>query len=660
MKISRSLLWPAIAASVAASAAPAADPEPSTAAFEAAMRALDHQQASRIADALVSRHRFDHKEARADPLLSGLVGRLFLRRDHPATALPYLRHGDSPDLPPPLRIAVGFARAEAEEAVGEWPAAAATFERLLSLPLDPSQRFAARLGLGRVRLADDPAGALAAAEALAPSAPAGRRWEAELVAAQALSLLGRGPEAAAAAGRAWSDSAEADTQAAAPMRVALVRAGLAAAAGHRNALIAMLSAANASLNRLDTDLAEASPVCGDDGVLPGDFAILGAYTGVNATQWLTPIAASRPAAAAAFRKALAGRPLLETTGKPPGGLVFTIRCRTTPSSAYAPAHAADPWTQWFADRGLYFPMSLEPSLEDINRLSNEIAELTAKYGEGHPPIIPLQVSLLTMFDQRSRSEADVSEWQVLELRRKITAALAKAGGAEGFLPDLPAEAERARLEKAGAFELAMAVYRGSMERLVGTLPPPLAYDGLREWLKVDETLPDATRRRVTEALLGRIGGGPDDPIRRSLQRRLGAIARKSGDFAAARAAFAAAGLPKDSCAAVETTPELKEHGIADDDYPPDALVPNLTGATVLELDLGPDGRVAGHRIILATPSLVFDPLIRAKLPGFSLTPASERGRPRACRAVQQTIRWQLPEEEAEGPPRFAPATEAES
>jgi hypothetical protein len=661
MKIAKSLLWPALAASIATTAATAADPEASVAAFEAAMRDLDSRLASRTADALASRYRLDHKDAAPDPLLSGMSGRLFLERGQPATALPYLRHADAPDLPAPLRIAAGFARAEAEEAVGEWPAAAATFERLLALPLDPGQQLAARLGLGRVRLADDPSGALTAAEALAPAAPAGRRWEVELLAAQALSLLGRGAEADAAARRAWVDAAEAGMEAAAPMRVALVRAGLAAAAGRREPLIAMLSTANASVNGIDTDLVEATPVCGTEGLVPADFAILGAYTRLNTTQWLIPIAASRPAAAAAFRKALSGRRLLDTTGTPPGGVVFTIRCRTTPSSDYVPAFAADPLTQWFADRGLYFPLAAEPELEDINRLSNEIAELTAKYGEGHLAVLPLQVSLLMMLEQRASSETDVAEWQVVELRRKIAEALARAGGADGFAPDAQAEAERARLEKAGSFDQAMAIYRGSMERLIGTVPPDYAYSGLRLWLDGDHDLPEATRRRVIETLLKRIGGGPDDPVRRALQRRLGAVARKSGDIAAARAAFAAAGLPRDSCAVAETPPAMKEHGIVDDDYPPDAIAPNIAGATVLELDLGADGRVVGSRSILATPSLVFDPLIGTKVPGFSLTPASEGGRPRACRGLLQTIRWRMPEDKPAGPPRFAPtAPEDES
>lgn len=660
MRIVKFLLGPALAALVAASPAPAAEPEPSPAAFEAAMGGSDYRRAARIADALAARHRLVHKETRPDPLLSGIFGRLLLARGHASTALPYLRHSDSPDLPAAARIAAGLARAEAEEATGEWAAAAATFERLLALPLDAGQSFTARLGLGRVKLADDPAAALAAAEALAPAASAGRRWEAELVAAQALSLLGRAREADSAAGRAWLDSAEAGADSAAPMRVALVRAGLAAAAGRRDALIAMLSAANASINSVDSELAEAAPVCGTQGVAADDFAILGAYARLNSTQWLTPIAASRPVAAAAFRKALAGRPLLDTTGTPPGGVVFTIRCRAAAGADYVPAFASDPWTQWFADRGLYFPMYGEPDLENINRLSNEIAELTARHGADTLALTPLQVSLLMLLERRAASETDVAEWQVVDLRRRIGAALARAGGAEGFLPDAQAEEERARLDKAGSIEQALAIYRGSVERMIGKIPPLLAYGGMRQWFKDDRDLPEATRRRVTEALLARLSGGPDDPVRRALQRRLGAIAQKSGDLAAARAAFAAAGLPRDSCAVADTPPAMKEHGMSDEDYPPEAIAPNLAGVTVTELDLGADGRVAGSRIVLAAPSLLFDPLIRSKVAGFSHAPAGVGGRPRACRALLQTIRWRIPEEEADGPPRFAPAPDAES
>ncbi|HEX8263700.1 MAG TPA: hypothetical protein VF547_12590, partial [Allosphingosinicella sp.] len=161
MRIVKWLIGTAVAASVAASAASAAGPEPSVAAFEAAMLDLDYGRASEIADALASRHRLAQKETRPDALLSGLFGRLFLKRGLPAVALPYLQHADAPDLPAPQRLAAGFARAEAEEALGQWAAAAATLERLLPLPLDAEQRFEARLGLARVRLADDPRAAFA-------------------------------------------------------------------------------------------------------------------------------------------------------------------------------------------------------------------------------------------------------------------------------------------------------------------------------------------------------------------------------------------------------------------------------------------------------------------------------------------------------------------
>jgi hypothetical protein len=657
MSLRKILRGAAMAALVAATAAGAAEPAPSIAAYEAAMRDLDYRRAAREADALASRHRLDRREAGPDPLLSGVFGRLYMKRGEPGVALPYLRHGDSPSLPAAQRISAAFARAEAEEAVGEWTAAAATFERLLSLPLDRGQQLAARTGMARVRLADDPAAALAAARALASEAPAGRRWEPELVSAQAFSLLGRAAEAEAAASRAWADSSGAVAAEAGPMRVALVRAGLAAAAGRREPLIAMLSTANAGLNLADSDIASSAPVCGEGGVTPADYAIFAAYTRTDSAQWLAPVAASRPAAASLFRKAIAGRRLLAVTGAPPGGLVFTLRCRTEASADYTPPVADHPWPRWFADRGLYFVLAADTALESINRVANEIDALVARHGEAHPAAIPLRVSLVEMLERRASAEPDVSRSQVVELRRKVAAAMNKAGGADGLVPDAETEAERARLEQAGSLEQAVAIYRAGYERALTRMPPVFAYSAFREWGRLDTDLPEAIRRRIVESLLARIGGGPTDPMRRALQRRLGHLAREAGDMAGARAAFVAAGLRKDSCGATEKPPVQEEHGMSHDDYPPDALDPNLAGVTALELDLGADGRIVSSRAVLAAPSLLFDTVLESKVPGFRYAAATDRGRPRACRALQQTIRWRMPQEERAGPPMFAPVPE---
>ncbi len=97
--------------------------------------------------------------------------------------------------------------------------------------------------------------------------------------------------------------------------------------------------------------------------------------------------------------------------------------------------------------------------------------------------------------------------------------------------------------------------------------------------------------------------------------------------------------------------------MSDDDYPAEAIVPNIAGVSVLELDIGATGRVTDSRTILAAPSLVFDRVMESKLPGFRFAPAEDGGRPRACRALQQTIRWRMPEEEIPGPPLFSPVPE---
>jgi hypothetical protein len=107
---------------------------------------------------------------------------------------------------------------------------------------------------------------------------------------------------------------------------------------------------------------------------------------------------------------------------------------------------------------------------------------------------------------------------------------------------------------------------------------------------------------------------------------------------------------------LDEPPHVQEHGITAEDYPADVVKFGIEGETAFDATIGSDGRIAGSRLILSSPSLLFDPAIGARLPGFKLGLPSSAGKARTCRGYIQTVRWTLPDrdddEEDQGAPPF--------
>ena len=83
--------------------------------------------------------------------------------------------------------------------------------------------------------------------------------------------------------------------------------------------------------------------------------------------------------------------------------------------------------------------------------------------------------------------------------------------------------------------------------------------------------------------------------------------------------------------------------MSDDDYPPDALIGDLTGRSTLEFDLNPSGKLIAPRAIVALPPILFDEIVASQADGVVYHPAEVDGRPVACRAMTMAIRWKMPE-----------------
>jgi hypothetical protein len=620
-------------------------PVAALAAFDSALAAGEITDAARLHQAMLDARAIEDRPLRPDPLLASATGRLLLETGQVGAALEYLRTVDPAVLAPADRRTLLLARAKAEEAAGDRRAALAT---LRALPAESGGAGEeAALGIGRNLLPDDPAAALAQVRPVAASTDAARRLGAELIAAQAHGLLGDRASAAAAAARAWAGAADAPAAALAPMRTALVRAGLAAERGDRDAMLSMLGLAGAASLPVGRGIGASLPVCGEGGMRPDDRVTVGLYRSSVATEHVVPIAATRPAAAALMLDALAGRALIGADASVPAGTILTLRCQTVPSSNWsAPERAGDPWTRWFADRGFYFPVAQESSLETINRLSQRIDDAARRLGDEHPQLIPLRSALFGLLQMRAASDGDVEAWQIAGLEEKVTRAMRRLGGAEAVLPTEQMEADKKRVDAISDPAASRAAALEVLQSMMTQAPLDLAYAVFRD-LPPGEALSTADRIRAASALARRFEALPAaDPRRRAVHLRLAHLQRASGDPAAARAAVRAAGIAPGTCEAADVEPEagavLVSH-FSDEDYPAEAQRFGLSGLSQFEFDVSAAGKASNLRMVVSAAPLLFDAIVAEKVRQVSLTPAKVAGKARACRAASQSVTWRMPQ-----------------
>jgi hypothetical protein len=633
----------AAAAALAAGAAfaappPAAAPADPVGAFEAAMAKDDSEGAARAIDPLIDARRRKDMPLRPDPLLSGLVGRMYLPHA-PGAAEAFLAFADGPGVPPRQRALAGLGLAAAREAQGETDAALAALAKVDPAELTAEERGRVAVARARLLLTRDPAAARAAAAAVQEAGPA--LWEAELVAAEAASLLGDPAAARAAAARAWAAAGEARPQDYAPVRVAAVRAALAAAAGDTQGSLAMLNAAGAARAAFTARIAELLPVCGEAGLTGADEATFAVVAGPERLPQLIPVAASRPLAARRLFDALAGAAVVSEVSEGLIGDTLRVRCRTAPSAAWdPPARGPEPVSTWFASRGLYATLRNGDAEALINDIGNDVERLSASLGDDHPALIPLHFRLAELLRLRAQESGDVEAWQVERLLSKAAAGMAATGGAEGLYETDAQRQEDRRAAAATDFEQGLALVRAVALKRLGEMAAPYAYPFLMGWLGKDKTLPDATKRLAIETVAKGIAD-PADPRRRTLDLLRLRLDAKSDPAAAARDRRALA-LPPDVCAGADADIDVKSHPFTDETYAAEALRYSLQGASAMELTLDAGGRVTGHRILVSAPAGLFDEEIAKAAPVMELTPPVFAGKPRGCRGYVQTVTWKMP------------------
>lgn len=620
--------------------------------FDRAMRASQLKDAGSIIDRLIVKRTPPDGQPRRDALLNAMMGRLYFAAHQDLPAASYLANAPLEQLPSELRAETALARGRTLEFRGDTRSALAAFREIAVGDVNEAQRRQATLGVARQMLAANPSAARDQVLALSNGPAASDRWQARYLVALASSLLGDGATAARMADAAWSDAASAPPNDLAPLHVATLRAGLAAARNDLVAERAMLTASNGLAASTSPGLSEQLPVCGDDGVKPSDFVTFGIVTGPYYTRRLFPIAASRPEVVPAFYDRLAGISLIKGGGGiGPIGTIATVSCRSAVSPVFQRVPAVDdPLTVWFATHGLYPASSIsEADDKQINAIADRIDSLKARFGNESALLIAPRWQLMTLLETRARSGDPVQRGQIIDLQQQVAAGLRREGAPNWLLQpiesrsNVPRESEaiEASLRKAlhdSPFPVARALVAEMIGNFRGEVPLAL-------WRLLLELDPPATlNRRERQAWL----------LHRAVAQRI--LGRKDQ----ARITIASAGFEKDLCVAADSGPKLLEQHFSYQDYPAELIAGEQEGTVIFEFDVGTSGEVNSPRIIVSLPAGLFDQPSRKGISAVRFTTADRNGKPYACRGQAQSLIWKLQDRDDFWTPSFVPSPPSET
>jgi hypothetical protein len=618
----------------------AAPPEADILKFNHALAEGRRADATAIVDKLLRERDLGSGTLQPDPVLNALIGRVIVAgRQYPAAAA-YLDRAPLAQLPSALRGPTAYDHALALEQTGERNKAIAAFAEAAALSTGP-QRRSALYGQARLSLVDSPAAALNLL-AQVNDVEGADRWQDEFLRSVASSLLGDRQSAERFAALSWQHSADAPKEAQAPLIAAVLRAGLAAAAGDIGTERAMLQISNGLVLRPSSTLTGQLPICGEQGVRPADFVTFAAVSAPYLGWRLVPVSASRPAAIAPFFDSIGQSSPFKDPGRGPVGTVFTLRCRSAVGSSYAAHDPADPLLTWMVDRGVY-PATLrnESNPEGINTVVDRIDQISARFGPKSPLLIGARWQLMTMLVRSAAAGDEVQPGQVIDLSTAIAEGM-RSEGAPAWLADVTTgQFQLARARQAAASNPGeMAGFNSKLRQTFLALP----FDIARFVVITERSSESEMSASSAEMILSLNSRMPGDLPSRDRQSWLVAVAeaqKSLGRESQAKETLRKAAIAPDLCLASDIDPKLLEQKFSYSDYPEDLIAGEQEGVSTFDFNLAPDGKVASQRVILSFPANLFDAVSAKGLATVRYSAPKRNGKPASCRGLVQPIVWRL-------------------
>ena len=628
-------------------------------AFEMALEARDLIHASEYLDVLIAARVPGDGKPKPDGYLSHRIGRFLLIAGQPQAALPWLEAAADPALKDEERMALDLDRAHALLMLGQGEVAIPLVEAALRITSEPRQRARATRMMIDALLILDPS---AAAKALV-GATTLRNADSDSESDWALldartALLTNAPDAAAKVRHAWARAIDAPLAASAPARAAAMMAMIEERAGNRTAAIAMMaSAARAEpdVSAISNKLGAMLPACGE-AVTPEDQLTVALHRdSEGGGTRISAIAASRPSIVRHFLAGVNAHQVLDSSSLNSAATLSRLRCRASVASdTLSRTLERDPAAVFMASRGLFPRLSaIGTTEEQLNAASRSVDDLSARFGSDNPILFGPLLRLIQLTQARLMTAGDIPPARLIELDGRLGRVLAAAGDTGGFLPpDHHFLAVFARAVNAPSREASAKIMRDGFRAFVAAVEFPIAYANLTGSVEgADPAQIDTMRAELIARGLKTL---PSDDRRITALRVARVSAARSAPDGPVDARVRETGLPRDLCALQPTLPRLRGNDITADDYPPEGTLAELTGRTTLEFDLDAGGRPLKPRAIVATPPILFDPIIAKRKGGISYFPAKTDDQAVACRAMTMAIRWKMPDEGDGGPTPIQP------
>ena len=376
------------------------------------------------------------------------------------------------------------------------------------------------------------------------------------------------------------------------------------------------------------------PVCGENGLEPGDVAVVEFSIRDNgAIGHATPVYASRQGASAtAFARAVQGWSWQpdEVKAIPPLLRALTrveLRCSTAAARPETLQLLRSDVVAWFAEKNLPEPEVGEGS--DAERLQPLRQELARREGAGGAGLLPVLVALgenevvapadRVGYLRRALSAArGASAPPIVEAYLKLRLATAEEHGRDiDFQPLLADAALAANPRSAAAVRLLGAGQLAARER--------------RE---------DA--KRLLQQVKDMPGLSAPDPLRVAALLRLSSLELATGNDQGARSAFAATGLTGQQCALIDPGPAKASGRASSNDFPDEALRWGFEGFVTVEHDIRADGRPANARPTVAYPPFVFGKAATRMIERFEWDPSYRPDGSIGCGGKVQRIAFRLP------------------
>ena len=569
-----------------------------------------------------------------DATLDAFAGRLFFAEGNPIEAIAFLKMdatGDTGDA-----AARQFALAGAMFVVGEYADAAKRYANLAE-SLGGDQQTRALIGQAQATIMTDPSAAAPLIAKLASTNPS-LVWRISFVEAQQALLRKDYAAAQKAADRAMIAANVAPVRDYAPLQTLQLQAAVAAAQGRREQVAALLGAVPSNSNlsmKTASTIANRLPRCGDAGITEDDYVIIGLFTPQNPSIKLAapmPLAASRPEIVAAFMRYIAGYWKADSTVSLVAYPLMKIRCTYANEDYFENdgsrfANAAFAAAQHIRPR--FFETEYWKADDVLTEAAKAFDRIEQVVGPDSPILIaPLaEIADLTAAQVEEKNDIPAGQIEALVSRGK---ALTKKLGAkpyEEILSEIPTT---------------VLQWTGNMKAYVKIAPLEYAYTSVLEALNI-QGLPAADKLSAIEIVAMRIGPDQSDRRVRTLLRKRFSLLRQLDQNKIIEMLARTAKLDPMLCSVKAALPVMTDSGITTQDYPIDAVFSELSGGTVIDIDIGTNQKVTRLRQIVEAPPLVFSDALAKAIAAMKVAPAKNAaGREGDCKAFRTQVRWELP------------------